>query len=162
VGGISVGFCSIYLIDRKHWWALIPGGILGVIAFFLLLATATGVVCPAALILLGLLMLRGSLGGGRRRAVREPSELGPVPSIDMREIDQAVETSEPERERLPTLEEQIEAAIAEESDEAVIEKGEAEDTGGEALDTDEAEPSADVPAPPEMPEAPEVPEPPEM
>jgi hypothetical protein len=156
VGGISLGFVSIYLIDREQWWALIPGGVMGVLAFFLLLATAARFVWPAALIALGLLMLRRSLGRGRRRPRRATLPPAPVSSIDTAELDRAVKETVPERERLPTLEEQITAAIAEES--APPSPGEAAD---QAPDTGEAEP-ADVPPTPEMPEPPEVPSGPEI
>jgi hypothetical protein len=149
IGGISLGFVSIYLVDREQWWALIPGGIMGFIAFIFLLAAAAKFVWPVAIILLGLLLLRGSLGGGRRRARRVARPAAPIPSIDARELDRAVEVAKPERKRLPTLEEQIEEAIAEEAE---IEKSESE----------EDEPPADMPPAPEMPEPPEVPSGPEI
>ena len=150
VGGISLGFLSIYLIDRKQWWALVPGGATGIVACFLFLATATQVVVPAAMIVLGLLLLRGSLGGGRRRAGRASSVSAPLPSSNVSELSvdesrlpsHTVEAAIPERKRLPTLEEQIEAAIAEEPE--IGEK--------EAADVSE----------PEEPEPPQVPSPPEM
>ncbi len=140
VGGISLGFLSIYLIDRRQWWVLIPGGILGTVAFFLLLAAAGELMWPLALILLGLLLLRGSLGGSRRRALPTPP----------------VEPARAERQRLPTLEEQIEAATAEGTveDAEVVEEPEPE--------AEEPEPPAEMPPAPEMPEPPEVPPPPEM
>jgi hypothetical protein len=106
VGGIAMGFLSIYLIDRQQWWALIPGGIMGTVAFFLLVATVIEYVWPVALILLGLLLLRSGLVGGRRRPrgverVSAPTPLPPEPAMQ-------------ERQRLPTLEEQIEEAVAQE------------------------------------------------
>jgi len=134
LGGISLGFLSIYLIDREQWWALIPGSIMGTMAFFFLLATATKYVWPLAIILLGVLLLWGSLGGGRRRRGRRRVQ----PS-----------TPPPQRERLPTLEEQIEAAIAEEA--------------AAAEGTTTAEPGDKEPEPPAaMPPAPEIPHPPEV
>jgi len=136
VAGVSLGFVSIYLIDREQWWALIPGGLMGVLAFFLLLATATKFVLPVAIIVLGLLLLRSSLGGGRRRAVRTPRSARPIPTIDTAELDRAVRVAGSKRQRLPTLEEQIEAAIA--------------------------EPPAGMPPTPEMPQPPEVPSGPEI
>jgi hypothetical protein len=157
VGGISLGFVSIYLIDREQWWALIPAGIMGVLAFFLLLATAARFVWPAALIVLGLLLLRSNLGGSRRRARRAPLPPAPIPSIDTAELDRTVEATEPERERLPTLEQQIADAIAEES--AAPLPAEAAD---QAPETEKPEPPADMPATPEMPEPPEVPAGPEI
>lgn len=146
VGGISLGFVSIYLIDRKQWWALIPGGVMGSVAFFLLLAAASRFIWPVALILLGLLLLRGGLGGGRR----QPRRPAPVPP--------PVEPVRGERKRLPTLEEQIEAAIAEEpetvEDVEVVEASEPE--------AKESESPAEMPPALEMPEPPEVPSPPEV
>lgn len=136
VAGVSLGFVSIYLIDREQWWALIPGGVMGVLAFFLLLATATRFVLPVAIIVLGLLLLRSSLGSGRHREVRAPRSTRPIPTIDTAELDRAVKVAGSKRERLPTLEEQIEAAIA--------------------------EPPADMPPTPEMPQPPEVPPGPEI
>lgn len=109
VGGVALGFLSIYLVDRQQWWALIPGGATGIVAFFLMLAAASRFIWPVAIILTGLLMLRGSLrGGGRPRQVTHE----PPPPIDTAELDRAVDAARPER--LPTLEEQIEAALAEE------------------------------------------------
>ena len=130
VGGISVGFLSIYWIDRKQWWALFPGGVMGAIALIIFLAAGVEVVWGVALILLGLAMLRGNLGRGRRAS---------APSL--------VEPARPERQRLPTLEEQIEAVVQE--TDAV------QDVEGE-------EPSIDVPLAPDMPEPPAMPEPPEV
>jgi hypothetical protein len=139
VGGISLGFLSIYMIDRRQWWALIPGGVMGTVAFFLLLASLGQFVWPVLLILLGLLMLRGSLRGGRRRP-RRPSPPPPP-----------VEPARRERKRLPTLEEQIEAVIGEQPQTA---EAESEDEGHE--------PAIDVPPMFEMPQPPEVPPPPEI
>jgi hypothetical protein len=150
LGGISLGFLSIYLIDREQWWALIPGGIMGIMAFFFLLATATKYVWPLAIILLGVLLLRSSLSGGRRRrGGRRRVELSvPPPSIDASAV-------EPQRQRLPTLEEQIEAAIAEES-------APAEEAAAAESEDDASAPPANMPPTPEMPQPPEVPPGPEV
>ncbi len=147
VGGISLGFIAIYLIDRRQWWALIPGGMLGIVAFFLLLATATRFVWPVTLILLGVLLLRGSLRGGRRRPTPAIRLAGPPPPPDLEPV-QTAEASKRERKRLPTLEEQIDAAIAEAPE--------------GAQEEELPEPRADMPAAPEMPEPPEVPPGPEV
>lgn len=32
LGSIGVGFALVYLADRSHWWAIIPGGVLGTLA----------------------------------------------------------------------------------------------------------------------------------
>jgi hypothetical protein len=140
VGGIALGFLAIYLVDRRQWWALIPGGIMGTIAVFLLLAAVAEFVWPVLLILLGVLLLWNNLGGGwrgRRRRRRERRErrarrapVSPPPTLQPK----------PERQKLPTLEEQIQEAL--EEDEVV-----------------EVEP---VPPAPKVPEAPDVPEPPEV
>ncbi len=125
VGGVSLGFLSIYLADREQWWALIPGGIVGTVAFFLLMATVVEYVWPIALILLGLLLLRSSLGRGQRRS-RPPADRAHPSPPPAKPIPQ-------ERQRMPTLEEQIEAAIAEEPE--VIEDAEI---------VSESEPETDV------------------
>jgi hypothetical protein len=110
VGGVSLAFFSIYFVDRQHWWALIPGSIMGIVAFFLLLATAAEYIWPVALILLGFFMLRGSLGGGRKeRVATRPA----APSVEIEQISPGDQSQASPRKRLPTLEEQIEAALAE-------------------------------------------------
>jgi hypothetical protein len=96
------------------------------------------------------LLLRSSLGGGRRRRGKrrlvEPS--APTPSID-------ASAAQPEPQRLPTLEEQIEAAIAEES--VPAEGATATEPEGDA-----SEPPTTMPPTPEMPQPPEVPPGPEV
>jgi hypothetical protein len=128
VGGVSLGFVSVYVVDRDQWWALIPGVIMGIVAFFMLLATAFKYVWPLILILLGLLLLWRGLRGKRHKAHLAHIPSAPIPSIEVAEPDPAVEAAQPKREQPLTLEEQIEAAIAE---------AEAEQTG-------------DAPPPPEM------------
>jgi len=147
VGGIALGFLFIYLIDRQQWWALIPGGIMGTVAFFLLVATVIEYVWPVALILLGLLLLRSGLVGGRRRPrgaerVSAPTPLPPEPAKQ-------------ERQRLPTLEEQIEEAIAKEPE--VVEEAKVVTEPGSEEQT--PEPSVDAPTAPEVPESPDEPSP---
>lgn len=107
VGGISLGFLTIYLLDREQKWALFPGGILGVVALFIVAAAAIEYIWPLVLILIGLFLLRGSLGRRDRRT--EPAtipDIAPDPA--------AVDAAIPQRRRVPTLEEEIEAALAEE------------------------------------------------
>lgn len=157
MGGISLGFLSIYLVNRDHWWALIPGGAMGIPAFFLLLAAATKFVWPLLLILLGLLLLRGTLGGGRRRTDRAPSPSLSMPAKEAEELNRFVNETKPERKRLPTLEEQIEAAVADAPEETA--PSTKEDAAADAEDT---EPSPDIPPAPEMPEPPDVPPGPEV
>lgn len=119
IGGISLGFLVIYLLDREQGWALFPGGILAIIALFLLAAAAIELVWPLILILLGLLLLRGNLGGRRERRrprsrSRTPSPVPEtVPSIQVPDLE-TVDAAVPQRQRTPTLEEQIEAVLAEE------------------------------------------------
>jgi hypothetical protein len=51
---IAIPFLVVYLRNRQHWWALIPGGILAVIGFaFLIAESAIEYVVPAVLILVG-------------------------------------------------------------------------------------------------------------
>ena len=126
VGGISLGFLFIYLFEREQWWALIPGGMLALIALVMLLATATEYILPVALILVGILLLRGVLGGGRRSARRGQPAPSPqalynddrFPEVSSQAAAPPNKTSKAERRRPPTLEEQIQAAIAEEPETA--------------------------------------------
>jgi len=90
------------------------------------------------------------VGRGRQQPRPVVPSREPGPSIDVGELNGAVETSKPERKRLPTLEEQIEAAIAEEPETV-------EETVIEEAETEEPEPPTDMPPAPEMPEPPEVP-----
>jgi hypothetical protein len=158
VGGTSLGFLSIYLVDREQWWSLIPGGIMALIAFFLLLATATEYILPLGLILLGLLLLRGTLGGGRRRT--KTWAPFPAPSSPADSTSQTVEPVRPERMRLPTLEEQIEAAVAEESEsrsEPAKEKPTSKEAGAkEPASPSDIPPAAEIPEPPEDPASPKM------
>jgi hypothetical protein len=51
---VAIPFFVIYARDRKQWWALIPGGITGLIGLALLIAeTAAEYIVPAALIIAG-------------------------------------------------------------------------------------------------------------
>jgi hypothetical protein len=107
LGGISLGFVSIYVIERQSWWALIPGVILGVMAVVFLIAAAARFIIPVAIILFGLLLLLRAMGGGPRR---EPVTDYTAPARP------ASDSARAKSQRMPTLEEQIEAAISEEPD----------------------------------------------
>ena len=48
---LGLGFCLIFALERKHWWALIPGGIL--VASSLSDILMVGRLWPLGLILLG-------------------------------------------------------------------------------------------------------------
>jgi hypothetical protein len=51
---VAIPFFVIYARDRKQWWALIPGGITGLIGLALLVAEAAAeLIVPAALIIVG-------------------------------------------------------------------------------------------------------------
>ena len=52
---LGLGFCLIWVLERKHWWALIPGGILVMVG----LSNVWGIVqfWPIALIALGVYLL---------------------------------------------------------------------------------------------------------
>jgi hypothetical protein len=51
---VAIPFFAIYARDRKLWWALIPGGITGLIGLALFVAEAAAeVILPAALIIVG-------------------------------------------------------------------------------------------------------------
>lgn len=55
---IAVPFLYVYYQNREHWWALIPGGITGMMGLaFLLSASAAQLVGPAIMILAGLWLL---------------------------------------------------------------------------------------------------------
>lgn len=52
---IAIPFLAVFLWNREHWWALIPGGILLVIGFaFLAAEAAVELIVPAVLILVGI------------------------------------------------------------------------------------------------------------
>ena len=147
-----------------------------------LLATATEYILPLALILVGILLLRGALGRGRRSAQRGH----PAPSSQTLYNDSSFsamssdilatsnKTSKAEKNRLSTLEEQIQAAVAEESETAVEPskaKTEKPDPAPKASNnedvdnqtpTEKAETRDGLPPAPEMPEPPEVPAPPKL
>jgi len=51
---IAIPFFAVYLWNRRHWWALIPGGVLLIISFaFLFAEAAVELILPAVLILVG-------------------------------------------------------------------------------------------------------------
>lgn len=52
---LGLGFCLIWVFERKHWWALIPGGIL--VLSSLASVAMVGALWPVALILLGVYLL---------------------------------------------------------------------------------------------------------
>ena len=104
LGGISLGFLFVYVVDRELWWALIPGGIMGLMAMIFLLATAARFILPVAIILFGLLLLYRNLASDRQQPHKPDRPIAPSPPITA--------SAGPESQRLPTLEEQIEVAIA--------------------------------------------------
>jgi hypothetical protein len=60
---IGLPFLLIYLVDRQLWWALIPGGVLSVIALITLLTGSVGIsgTTITAIILFGLAIVFGVL-----------------------------------------------------------------------------------------------------
>ncbi len=55
---IALPFFVVYLVNKKNWWGLIPGGILAVIGLGLLIAEASAdLLFAAALILAGILIV---------------------------------------------------------------------------------------------------------
>ena len=52
---LGLGFCLIWALERRHWWALIPGGILVISS--LSDALAIGRLWPVGLILIGVYLL---------------------------------------------------------------------------------------------------------
>jgi len=77
--GLGVGFIAIYVIQfifegRAFWWPLIPGAVLiliGIIESFEDLGRFLALAWPALLVLLGLLILAGAFGIGRRNKKNE-------------------------------------------------------------------------------------------
>jgi len=63
--GLGLGFCLIWALERKHWWALIPGGILVLVGLSSL--SFLGSFWPLALVALGVYMLYDQT---RRRPLR--------------------------------------------------------------------------------------------
>ena len=53
LGVLSLGFWAIYLRDRRHWWALIPGGILLTLSIVTALAATIGGAGTGVTFLLG-------------------------------------------------------------------------------------------------------------
>lgn len=172
VGGVAMGFISIFLNDRRHWWALFPGVPIGTVAFFLLVASAADLICPSLLILLGLFMLWVNLTGGFRRRPRRGPVRPPAPR-----------PPKPARRRTPTLEEEIQQAVSEEggagslddlpplpelppaepSDVIPGRPPTIEEQIAEVIaEAEEPEPGDDELFAPKMPEPPEVPPPPEV
>jgi hypothetical protein len=63
---IALPFFVVFVRDRNNWWALIPGGIMGVIGMgFLAGSGAFNLLVPAVLILGGLFLLARQFIGGR-------------------------------------------------------------------------------------------------
>ncbi len=55
---IGLPFFVVYLRNQKHWWALIPGGVMALMAMAFLLASDTAAfVVPVALIIVGAVVL---------------------------------------------------------------------------------------------------------
>ena len=52
---LGLGFCTIWFFERKHWWALIPGGILVLVGVSNILSI--GSLWPVILIALGLYLI---------------------------------------------------------------------------------------------------------
>jgi hypothetical protein len=55
---IAIPFFIVYVRNPKNWWALIPGGIMGVIGFSFMLATpSVRYIVPIAMVLIGIWIL---------------------------------------------------------------------------------------------------------
>jgi hypothetical protein len=61
---IALPFCVVYLRNRENWWALIPAGIMIIMALaFLMAADTAGFVIPVALMIIGVVVLGRSFLG---------------------------------------------------------------------------------------------------
>ncbi len=54
LGGIAASFILIYLINREHWWAIIPGGVLATLAAITLVDSVFSGIETGGLLFLGL------------------------------------------------------------------------------------------------------------
>ncbi len=54
---VAVPFFYVYFNNKQHWWALIPGGVTAVVAFSFMLASSVKFVGPAALIIVGIMLI---------------------------------------------------------------------------------------------------------
>lgn len=55
---IAIPFLVVFALNRKLWWALIPGGVLLIIGFaFLIAEAAVQYILPAIFIVLGIVIL---------------------------------------------------------------------------------------------------------
>jgi hypothetical protein len=62
---VAIPFFVVYLVNRKNWWALIPGGIMAAIASaFLIAESMIQYVVPVILIVIGIVLLFRPIGKG--------------------------------------------------------------------------------------------------
>jgi len=54
LGGIGLGFLGVYLSDRNHWWAVIPGGVMATLAVVSGLGERVGGLGTGGLFFLGI------------------------------------------------------------------------------------------------------------
>lgn len=54
---VALPFFYVYFKNKKHWWALIPGGVTAVVALSFMIASSAKFVGPATLIVAGILLL---------------------------------------------------------------------------------------------------------
>ena len=58
MGAIAIPFFVVYIRNPKNWWALIPGGIMGLMSIAFLLATpAVRFIVPVVMVLAGIWIL---------------------------------------------------------------------------------------------------------
>ena len=72
LGGLAVSFWVVYFLDRKSWWAVIPGGVLFTLAVVAYLGSAVGGMESGGVFFLGLGLTFGLLrflptGEGRQK-----------------------------------------------------------------------------------------------
>lgn len=61
LGGMGIGFLSVYLSSKEHWWAIIPGGVMLTLALVAGLSTSLADTVTAGMLFLGFAVTFGVL-----------------------------------------------------------------------------------------------------
>jgi amino acid transporter len=94
---IALPFFVVYARNQKHWWALIPAGIMTALGTaFLVAAAMTSMLVPAILIFAGIWLVAGQIWG--RKAKRDSqSEVEPEAEVEPEEV-----VAEPQEFKAPS------------------------------------------------------------